>query len=228
MRFPFPPATALATTLLFLVPGAALAQTTPHDWTGPYVGLSVGAAKGNTHFDITGGTTSSVDIPTLGASGTVTLGVNAQSGAFVYGIAADGTILTGNGSNSQTGQSIDTALDRLLAIRGRLGLANGPLLFYATGGIAAGHETFTTNISGIAPANTPVPAVGDGYVFGTTYGVGVEVALNEKVSLTAEGMVTNLRGLTATGDNGKSSGSAYSATGTPSTVNVRGGLNFHF
>ncbi len=229
MRFNLPPATALATTLLFLVPGVALAQSAPTDWSGPYVGFSLGAAKGTTHFDISGGTTSSSDVPVLGATGTITLGADGQNGAFVYGIAADGTLLSVSGNETQTGQTIDTALDRMLALRGRLGLATGPMLFYATAGVAAAHETFSTDISVISPTLDQAPANGDGYVFGPTYGLGVQVALSDKVSLKAEGLVTNLGTLTATGDNGKSSGtSTYTAAGTNTNVNLRAGLDFHF
>jgi outer membrane immunogenic protein len=222
------PSTALATTLLFLVPGVALAQTSPYDWSGPYIGLSAGAASGTTHFDITGGTTSTADVPVMGATGTITLGVDGQNGNFVYGLAADGTFLTLHGSGAQTDQTIDTALDRLLAIRGRLGLANGPLLFFATAGVAAGHETFNTNITISNPSANQRPAIGDGYVFGPTYGLGVEVAVTDKMSLTAEGVVTNLGGLTATGDNGKASDSAYTATAANTNLNLRAGVNFHF
>jgi outer membrane immunogenic protein len=228
MRLHFLSATSLATTLMFLVPGIALAQTTLHDWSGPYIGLTAGIASGVTHFDITGGTDTTIDVPVLGATGTLTLGVNGQNGAFVYGIAADGTLLTLKGSNSQPGQAIDTALDRLLALRGRLGLATGPLMVYATAGIAAGHETFTTDISVITPTLNQTPAIADGYVYGPTYGLGVEVALNEKVSLVAEGVVTNLGGLTATGDNGKGSNSAYTATATHTDMNLRAGINIRF
>jgi hypothetical protein len=213
---------------LFLVPGAVAAQEAVHDWTGPYLGFALGAAKGNTHFDISGNLpSSSTDIPVLGASGTVTLGVNAQSGSFVYGIAGDGSLLTARGSGTASGGTIDTALDQLFALRGRLGLTTGNMLFFATAGIAVGHESFDSKIVYSTPVHPPRDALGNGYVYGPTYGVGVEVALSDKVSLTAEGLVTNLSSLTASGDTGKSGGS-YTATATHSDVTLRGGLNFHF
>lgn len=55
-----------------------------------------------------------------------------------------------------------------------------------------------------------------------TAGVWAEYAVNDKVSLTAEGVVTSLSPLTATGDNGKGS---YRATSRTNDFNVRGGVN---
>jgi len=219
-------ATALTTTILFLVPGA-IAQSAPFDWNGVYLGFGLGASKGNTHFDFSGSVSGSNDLPVLGANGNVTLGVNAQSGNFVYGLAADGSLLTVRGSGSQSGGTIDTALDELFAVRGRLGVASGNLLFFATAGLAAGHESFSTDISGMLAGPSQRPALGNGYVYGPTYGLGVEVAVSDKVSLTAEGLVTNLSSLTASGDNGKSNG-GYTAAATNSNVQLRGGINFHF
>ena len=227
MRAHLKSATSLATVLLFLVPGVATAQEAVHDWTGPYLGFTFGGAKGTTHFDLSGHVTNSSDIPVLGASGTVTLGVNAQSGNFVYGIAGDGSLLTVKGNGDAAGGTIDTALDQMFALRGRLGLTTGNVLFFATAGLAVGHESFDSRIINSTPTN-PRDALGNGYVYGPTYGAGVEVALSDKVSLTAEGLVTNLSSLTASGDTGKSSGGSYTATATHSDVTLRGGLNFHF
>jgi outer membrane immunogenic protein len=216
-------ATALTTTILFLVPGA-MAQPAPYNWSGFYAGFSLGAAKGNTSFELsTSSPPATGDVPVLGGSGTITLGYNAQSNSFVYGIAADGSLLSVIGTGSAAGGTASSALDRLFTLRGRLGIANGSMLYFATAGVAAGHETFTTVVGSLGLT----PAMGDGYVFGPTYGVGVEVALNDKVSLTAEGLVTNLGPLTASGDTGKGGG-AYDATATTTSVSVRGGVNFHF
>ncbi len=220
-------ATALTSSILFLVPGA-LAQSVPFDWNGAYAGLLLGSAKGNTHFDFTGSVSNSDDVPVLGPSGTVTFGVNKQLGNFVFGLAADGSLLNLKGNGSTGGGSIETSLDRLFAVRGRLGFTSGSLLYFATAGIAAGHESFDTDVFGIgADPLTQRPALGDGYVYGPTYGLGVEIALTKKISLTGEGLVTNLSSLTASGDNGKSNG-GYTAVASTSNVMLRGGVNFHF
>jgi outer membrane immunogenic protein len=225
-------ATALVTIML-MAPGA-FAQDGVVDWSGPYVGASVGGAAGNTNFDFayttSGSPQSPVSVPTLGVSGTITAGFNVQQDQFVYGIAADGTFLTLGGSASSTSPiyTIDTRLDALLSLRGRLGLTGGPVLYYATAGIAAGHVTYNANLSVSSPLPAQAPAVGNAIVFGPTYGVGVEYALNDSISLTTEGIVTNLGPVTATGDNGKSSGGAYTANGRTNSLNLRSGVNVHF
>jgi hypothetical protein len=54
---------------------------------------------------------------------------------------------------------------------------------------------------------------------------GVEYALNDRISLTTEGIVTNLGPVTATGDNGKGS---YTATARTMNLTIRSGVNLHF
>jgi len=107
MRISLLSATSLATTLLFLVPGAVLAQTAPHDFSGPYLGASLGALTGtgtiDLDFDNPGsqfGSPSRVEVPILGASGTVSGGYNFQLNSFVYGLEADGTLLYATGTAS--------------------------------------------------------------------------------------------------------------------------------
>jgi len=231
MHSPLLPATALATTLLFLVPGAAAAQT-PHDWSGFYLGLTTGAARSDTRFDFdytdSNDSPAELTLPMLGASGGLVLGVNFQQDQFVYGLQADGSLMRLNGSYSSSSPDvdIDAQLDALLNLRGRIGLATGPLLLFATAGLAAGHETFNTTILGSSgnPGDV-VTAHADGIVIGPTVGMGMEYAVNDKVSLTAEGTVANLGGLTAPGDNGKGS---YTARSTAPVVGARAGINFHF
>src|SRR5688500_3754468 len=88
-------ATALSTSVLFLVPGVTLAQTGVVVWSGVYVGVSGGVAGGATlrpfDYDSAFDPPSSLAVPILGLTGTVTAGFNVQQGDFVYGIAADGT-----------------------------------------------------------------------------------------------------------------------------------------
>jgi outer membrane immunogenic protein len=240
-------ATSLATTLLFLVPGVQ-AQDTPHDWSGPYVGANLGIVRGTgtISLDFTdpldqGSSPSSVSIPMLGPSGSIVAGYNAQVGRFVYGIEADGTLLSIKGSFvdppvtalvspgpppviiTSGGTTANERLDTLLSLRGRLGLTDGSLLFYLTAGVATGYSGFDITTTGGVTPGTPTSAAG--WVYGGTGGIGVEYAVNDNVSLTAEGLVTNLGPLTATGDNGKG---PYTATGRTSTATVTGGLKFHF
>lgn len=223
-------ATSLATTLLFLVPGIADAQSTTRDWSGPFVGATVGGTFGGGSIDLSYSDSSNspptIGVPMLGPSGSIVGGYNFQRGNFVYGLAADGSALVATGQASGSNYSANERLYGLLSLRGRLGLATGPLLLYATGGIAGGYARFDTTISDGATHNsTLAAAMGAGFVFGPTVGAGGEYAINDHVSLTAEGTVTQLGPLTASGDNGKGS---YTASSRTTTVGVRGGVNFHF
>jgi outer membrane immunogenic protein len=221
-------ATSLATTLLFLVPGVADAQSTTQDWSGPYIGASLGALLGTDTLNFTytsaGGAPAKLDVPVLGPSGTIALGYNVQSGTFVYGIEADGSFIAGSGTLSPNASSTVTSkLDSLLSLRGRLGLTNGNLLTYATAGIAAGHGGFDAHLNYGGGSITDATAAG--LIFGPIAGVGTELALNDKVSLTAEGTVASLGSLTATGDNGKGS---YTANSRQTAIQLKSGVNFHF
>lgn len=222
--------TSLVTTLFFLVPGAAFAQGTPHDWSGPFVGAGVGGLLGGGSIDLTytdsSDSPATIGVPMLGPSGSIVGGYYFQRDNFVYGVAADGSVLYVTGAATGSNYTANERLYALLSLRGRLGLATGPLLLYATGGIAGGYARFDTTISdGDFHNSSVVPAMGAGFVFGPSFGAGGEYALNDRVSLTAEGTVTQLGPLTATGDNGKGS---YTASSRTTTLGVRGGVNFHF
>jgi len=240
MRSPFQPATALATSLLFLVPGTALAQPAPHDWSGLYAGLTAGVMRSDTRLDfdysIFGESPPDLPLPRLSGSGGVVLGVNFQQGKFVYGLQADGSLMMLHGHQAQPGSlvddtptiDVDAQLDALLNLRGRFGLANGPLLFFTTAGVALAHETFDTTIfdnDGSGDLAELRTAHANGIAFGPTLGMGVEYAVNDNVSITAEGTIASLGGLTATGDNGKG---AYTARSTAPILGAKAGINFHF
>ena len=233
MRFTLLSATSLATTLLLLVPGVTLAQSAPHDVSGPYVGASVGALTGTGTIDLSFdnsfdqfGSPSHIEVPILGVSGTVSGGYNFQLNSFVYGIEADGTLLSAAGTATGPGYTANERLQGLLSLRGRLGLVNGPLLVYATAGVAGGYASFDVTTQAQAPfPGPPITASAAGIVYGPTAGVGAEYAVNDSVSLTGEGIVTSLSPLTARGDNGKG---PFTATSQTSDINVRFGVKFHF
>jgi outer membrane immunogenic protein len=226
-------ATALSTSVLFLVPGVTLAQTGVVDWSGFYIGGSAGISGGATllsfDYDSAFDSPSSLAVPILGLTGTVTAGFNVQQGDFVYGIAADGTFQALRGElqspDDDPFYEAEGQLDSLLALRGRLGLASGPLLYYATAGVAAGHARFSANVVDGSPTGASAPSGAEGIVFGPTVGAGIEYALNDTISLTTEGIVTDVGPLTATGDNGKG---GYDVTARTRTLNLRSGINVHF
>ena len=219
-------ATALTTTVIALVPGTSLAQVGVVDWSGPYVGAGVTGSYANTTFNFVYTTQddspSSVLVPELGIGGTVTGGFNLQNGNVVYGLEADGTLTTLSGNASGPGFEINDRLHALLSLRGRLGVTAGNVLFYGTLGIAAGVATYETDLD---EGGGAVAASTTGLGFGPTAGLGVEVALNDTISLKAEGVVTGLGGPTASGDNGKG---PYWVARDSAQIDLRTGINVHF
>ncbi len=127
----------LSSTLLTL---SAAAQSPAPIWNGVYIGAHGGGAWGKT------GGTDSFDLD--GALGGVHGGYQWQSGNFLIG--AEGEVSFGNtsGDASQverenffgtpitTRYAIEAKADTVASLKGRLGYAAGPVLLYATGGVA--------------------------------------------------------------------------------------------
>src|SRR3569623_1529887 len=142
-RTQFLAATALGATIGFLVPGAARALAPGYDWSGFYAGVGIGGAQSGADIQFTriSGTVdipSSVHVPALGVDGTVKLGRNWQSGRFVYGSEADGTMLALNGYASGSTYTVRDSLNALLSLRARFGVAFDQVLIYVDAGVAAG------------------------------------------------------------------------------------------
>src|SRR5690606_27219062 len=65
------------------------------------------------------------------------LGFNVQTGRFVWGLEGDLSWSDIDGSvGNTTDFTLDTDINWLATLRGRVGLASGPALFYVTGGFA--------------------------------------------------------------------------------------------
>ena len=172
-------ATSLATTLLFLVPGIADAQSTTRDWSGPFVGATVGGTFGGGSIDLSYSDSSNspptIGVPMLGPSGSIVGGYNFQRGNFVYGLAADGSVLVATGQASGSNYSANERLYGLLSLRGRLGWDGGAFLPYLTAGIAfANAHVESSGGFNVAESNTHV---------GWTVGAGVEFAATENFSI---------------------------------------------
>lgn len=219
-------ATALSTTIMFLVPGIASGQS-DFDWDGFYAGISGGMASGSGSLEVTylaPPTTNTLELTGLGGLLTATVGYNVQNGVIVVGGEADASALNLNEGFEDSYADIDAALDSLLTLRGRLGVAGGRFLFYGTAGLALGQARFNANLDD--PIGGPVTdASASGWVAGGVAGMGLEVAVNDNVSLKAEGMVYRLSELNGSGDDGKY---LYDASYKPAGVVLRGGANFHF
>jgi outer membrane immunogenic protein len=149
-------------------------------WAGFYLGANAGAAFSNNNVEISGDDTSFI--------GGIHVGYNWQRASnLVLGIEGDVDFADG--------------LDYLATVRGRLGWAAGPTLFYATGGAAF-----------IGLSN----AIGDDSDTGWVAGLGLEHKLRENVSLGLEGLYYNF------GDDNRLGGDTFDFW------TVRARLTYHF
>jgi outer membrane immunogenic protein len=195
-----------------------------YNWSGIYIGINGGYGFGDSNWNSAGafipGTGDfNIDGGLVGG----TLGLNFQSGSFVYGIEADGDWSDIRGSTSNggcTGSICQTANDWLTTFRGRFGYAFDRVLVYGTAGGAAGDVKASVSAPGLAAST-------DTTEFGWTAGGGVEFAITENLTAKAEYLFVDL-------SNGSMTCSAAVCL-VPITVPVqfdasivRAGLNFKF
>lgn len=228
MRVTLLAATALSTTMWFVVPHVAVAQST-FDWSGPYVGASLGVVS--TTSDITTTDSGPFGFSTQGALAGLTIGYNQQvNDLFVVGIEADGSLTTVDGSSktAPTFSDADERLESLLTLRGRLGVTNGPVFAYGTFGLAGGNASYSALVQDFAKDGAP--AENSGFVAGVTGGAGVEVALNNNITVKTEGLMYSLSPLEASSDANVTDVTKgdYDSKYTPSGLVVRTGINVHF
>jgi outer membrane immunogenic protein len=119
-------------------------------WAGWYIGVTGGVARHDWVQNADGpGSINDELLPGAGGhskTGAIFgghVGVNWQSGGFVYGIEADGnwldvkhSIFSPSLSWFSDGVTRSSKIDWLVTVRGRAGLAVGPNLVYLTGGVA--------------------------------------------------------------------------------------------
>lgn len=150
------------------------------DWSGFYAGLGVAMATGDNTF-----TERSIDAEATpgdweGTQVYVTGGYNWQSNRLVYGAALD---LAAGSIDALGTDSLDYScgtdgcaieLSKYMALRGRVGLAQGSTLFYGTAGMARADAEagFTTGV-----------VSGSDTMTGWVAGVGVEHMLNSRLSV---------------------------------------------
>lgn len=229
MRVTLLAATALSTTIWFVVPHVAVAQST-FDWSGAYVGATLGVVS--TTSEITTSGDEVLGFSTQGTLAGLMVGYNQQlNELFVIGIEADGSLTTVDGSSTDAFPPFadaDERLDSLLTLRGRFGVTNGPVLAYGTLGLAGGNASYSALIQDLGKAGAPAEA--SGFVTGVVGGAGVEVALKDNVSIKTEGLMYSLSPLEASGDADISdvAKGEYTSKYTPSGLVVRTGINVHF
>jgi len=165
-------------------------------WTGLYVGLNAGYSFSR---DFTGEDSASpydgvapenLRSHASGFTGGAQIGYNYQVGHLVFGVEADfnyvdlsrtKTSLSGAVTEDISGNFVGT-------VRPRVGLAFGPALLYATGGLAYG--SVDTTITGNT-GNTLTASNSDMRV-GWAAGAGAEYALSRNLSLRLEYLHTDL------------------------------------
>jgi opacity protein-like surface antigen len=180
--------------------------------TNQLTGLSNGAATVN----VPAATfpTSQMDFADSSWASGGQVGINKQHGHMVYGLEGDMDAVGGNSNQFSsyalpatgltTGSTV--AIDRrtdpnwTASVRGRVGWAQGPFLFYGTGGVAfadvrqsALYVNTPTAAAGVAAANPGAnlgpffnSASTDNTMVGWTVGGGAEYAVNKQISIGAE------------------------------------------
>lgn len=192
--------TAYAADLIIEEPAAPIVST-GYDWSGVYVGASVGGAIGT--VDWTGDYYDASDVFLGGEDGWfdvsgwtlgVQAGANVQFDSFVLGVEGDisWADISGEGDPidplSADPSVPSTSLDWIGSIRGRAGIAIDQVLLYGTAGFAfAGGTLDITNLDGAGDDRSA-----DVTATGWTAGIGAEVAVTENVSIKGEYLYTSL------------------------------------
>jgi outer membrane immunogenic protein len=223
-------ATALAGSVLFLVPGAQA-----FDWDGHYVGGVAGVIFSTGSIDFSEdywGDDFTFDFDGLGVMAGVTAGTNFKiDDKFVVGIEGDASLVWLNnespfGEGDYYEGGFEEELQALLTLRGRFGVLTDDqdTLFYVTGGLAGGLAKASANVQN--PFGDPAePATMSGFVIGVIGGVGAEHAIRDDLTVKAEILGYVLGSLDGNGYTGKGDSTA---TYNPSGIILRTGINFHF
>jgi len=213
--------------------GAANAQTMMFqgpvpNWAGPYVGVEGGYGWGSSRHTDTGGFDSG-SFSTQGGLAGGTLGYNWQNGPWVFGAEGDiswadiSGATAGGGACGGAVPNCGTRLSDLGTMRGRIGYSLGPIMPYATAGLAVG------NVHGGEGDNSGIGAsgVGSTYRVGWTAGAGVEDQFSPRWSAKLEYLHVDLgNGPVFTDDLG---GGASAAERVRFDADIlRGGLNYKF
>jgi opacity protein-like surface antigen len=155
----------------------------PYNWNGPFFGMSIGLAVGQSrHTAAAGDLTPSFDM-TGGVFG-LALGYNWQAGTLLYGVDSDISLSTVRGTSGYLGAPAgflaETSERWLATYRGRVGIVRESWMFYVTGGgaTAAAKIIATEPGAGIATENRTR--------WGWTAGVGVEAGRIHSFTVKAE------------------------------------------
>jgi len=187
-------------------PYAERVDSRPAIWTGAYLGINGGGSWGTARE--VGGDRVDVSGGLLGVHG----GYNYQTGMLVLGLEGDADWANGNGSTTLAGGTLlQSDLNFLGSVRGRVGLALNRVLFYGTAGVAFNSLDLQVNQVSVSQSNT-----------GWVAGGGVEFKLNPNVSARVEALHYDF------GHQQYDFGGASVAKFDLDQNVVRAGLTFHF
>jgi outer membrane immunogenic protein len=155
----------------------------PYNWNGPFFGVSIGLAKGQSRQSAAAGDlTPSFDM-TGGVFG-LALGYNWQAGTILYGVDSDISLSTKRGTSGYLGApagfQAETSEQWLATYRGRLGLVRDSWMFYVTGGGATADVKITATEPGAGIASESKTR------WGWAAGAGVEAARIHSFTIKAE------------------------------------------
>ena len=173
----------LSMTALFLLPVSAFAQEVKDNWTGPYIGLTLGA-NGTAASIEDGANGDDLDLDDSGVSVGIVGGYNFAP----FGRSSSGQWLIGAEVDAQTLGSDDSATDSLL---GKASLESN---WVASTRIRAGYAWEHLHLygtAGLALSDIHVETAGDdddGVRAGLAVGLGAELAINENWSGRVEGI----------------------------------------
>ena len=221
---------------------ATYPEPTFRNWSGFYAGVNGGYGLARDSSQVLaslGGALATADQwkeSPGGYFGGVQAGYAWQASNFVYGLEADfqGANLKDNVcvsvcSSNSVSETVDQKIRWFGTLRGRLGYATGPALFYLTGGLAFGNvKTTLTEVVGSAAVTSG--SVSDTNA-GWTVGGGGEVALWGKWTAKTEYLYMDLGSITPLNVTTTIAGVGAVTGALSGDVRVhvfRGGVNYHF
>jgi outer membrane immunogenic protein len=180
----------------------------PATWTGWYIGAHAGA-NWQQSSSINNYTTLSANLSHTDGSGFIgggQIGYNWQHGNSVFGIEGDISWLGGGGSFSgnptfatpgKMEESVSNKVDWLSTVRGRMGLAVGDTMVYATGGVAIGHAKNSQQPFDVFPGAIPHTKSEAKTKVGWVVGGGIEHMWDQHWTVGLEGLFVDLGKSTA-------------------------------
>ncbi len=207
-----------------LLGGASLANA--HDWSGMYVGGTLGEGT------LTGSANNYYGESSSTESGEVyglTFGYNLQNGSSVYGVEVDmnqGTLSEGSSDYGSNTYWQEATWDWYSTVRGRAGLAVDNTLLYVTAGLAivGTDQSYCDNGPGNCNDDDGDNASSNDTQYGVAYGGGIEMALSNNLSVKGEIMHVDLD----TDAVRRDGGGDYDVNFSSSLNTVRIGANYKF